>query len=288
MSFEIADVRVNPGDSGFLVYDENVAILYDTGFAFTGYKLAENIKNILKERKLDYIFLTHSHYDHALGSAYVKKCYPDTKVVAGEYASKIFLKDSAKKVMRELDKSFAHKCGVTEYQDLTDSLSVDIAVKDGNIIKAGNKTFEVISLPGHTRCSVAFYCREEKLLLSCETIGVFDGINDVVPSCLVGYEMTLDSIEKVKKLEIENILIPHFGLLDKDKTKLYLEKAKESLVSTKDFIVDMLKEEKTKEEIIETFKERFYNDYVKEVYPVDAMELNTGIMIDLIKREFEL
>jgi metal-dependent hydrolase (beta-lactamase superfamily II) len=53
----------------FLIDDGKTSILYDTGFGFTGDKVANNIKAVLKERKLDYIFLTHSHYDHALGSA---------------------------------------------------------------------------------------------------------------------------------------------------------------------------------------------------------------------------
>ena len=89
---KITDVRVNPGDASFLIDDGETAILYDTGFAFTGFGVAENIKKILGERSLDYIFLTHSHYDHALGSVYAKKYWPEAKVVAGEYAAKIFQK----------------------------------------------------------------------------------------------------------------------------------------------------------------------------------------------------
>ena len=89
LDLKITDVRALPGDSGFLIDDGTTSILYDSGFAFTGYKLAENIKKALGERELDYIFLTHSHYDHAAGSAYVKKVFPGVKVVAGEYAAKI-------------------------------------------------------------------------------------------------------------------------------------------------------------------------------------------------------
>ena len=106
---KITDVRVLPGDSGFLIDDGKTSILYDTGFAFTGERLAQNVQKILKNRQLDFIFLTHSHYDHALGSVYVKKLFPNAKIVAGSYASSIFKKDSAKKVMRDLDQKFAKK-----------------------------------------------------------------------------------------------------------------------------------------------------------------------------------
>ncbi len=285
MNLKITDVRALKGDSAFLIDSGKTAVLYDTGFAFTGYRLAENIKNELKSRPLDYIFLTHSHYDHALGSAYVRKYYPDVKVVAGEYASKIFAKDSAKAVMRDLDRKFAQTNGVTDYEDLIDELKADITVKDSDKIQAGDMCFTAIDLPGHTRCSVGYYLESEKLLLSSETLGVFDGESTVVPSYLVGVKMTLDSIDKATALDIDHILLPHFGLLDKEKTKLYLTHAKKSAQETFEEIAKMLKAGKTKEECVEFFKDKFYKGYIKTIYPIDAMMLNTSITVNLIAKE---
>lgn len=285
---QITDVRSLPGDSAFLIDDGKTAIMYDSGFAFTGYEVAEKIKAVLGERKLQYIFLTHSHYDHALGSVYALKFWPDAKVVAGEYAAKIFAKDSAKALMRELDGKFAVKCGVESYEDLIDDLKVDIPAGDGDVIKAGDMEFTVLNLPGHTKCSVGFYNKREKLLLCCESIGVYDGEGEVVPSYLVGVEMALASIERVQKLDIEKILVPHFGLLEGDEAKKYLTRARISARETADEVIALLKMGKTKEEILEFFKNKFYNGYIKDVYPKDAMELNTNITIDLIKREYNL
>ena len=220
---KITDVRALVGDSAFLIDDGKTAIMYDSGFAFTGYEVANKIKKILGDRNLDYIFLTHSHYDHALGSVYALKYWPEAKVVAGEYAAKIFAKDSAKALMRDLDGKFAKKCGVESYEDLIDDLRVDIPACDGDIIKAGDMEFKVINLPGHTKCSVGFYNENQKLLLGCESIGVYDGEGGVVPSYLVGVEMAIESIEKAEKLEIETILVPHFGLLNKEQTKIFFK-----------------------------------------------------------------
>ena len=285
MNIKIVDVRVSLGDSGFLIDDGKTAILYDSGFAFTGYALADKIKEYLGDRKLDYIFLTHSHYDHVLGSVYALKYWPEAKVVAGEYAVKIFAKDSAKSLMRELDRKFADYNGVGEYEDLIDNLKVDIPVCDGDEITAGDMVFTVVNLPGHTRCSVGFYLSSEKLLLSCESLGVFDGNGKVVPSFLVGYQMSIDSIRKAQTLEIENVVVPHCGYLDKVQTAFYLEEAYRSTVSTAEKIAELLKAGGTKKEALELFKEEFYHGNVKDMYPVDAMELNTGIMIGVIERE---
>ncbi len=284
-NIKITDMRVIPGDSAFLIDDGKTAILYDSGFAFTGYAVADKIKAYLGSRELDYIFLTHSHYDHALGSVYALKYWPKAKVVAGEYAVKIFSKPTAKALMRDLDRKFADKNAVGEYEDLTDNLRVDIPACDGDEIRAGDMVFTAVNLPGHTRCSVGFYLKKEKLLLGCETLGVFDGGKEVVPSYLVGYKMSLDSIEKAKSLDIENILVPHYGLLTKEQTVTYLEKSYESTVETAEAIVDILRNGGTKEDAMEYFKDRFYHGSVKVTYPVDAMELNTGIMINLIEKE---
>lgn len=285
MNIKITDVRAHKGDSAFLIDSGKASVLYDSGFAFTGYKVAENIKNELGGRPLDYIFLTHSHYDHALGSVYARRYYPDAKVVAGEYTSKIFAKDSAKSVMRDLDRKLAKACGVTDYEDLIDELRVDITVKDGDKIQAGDMLFTVIALPGHTRCSVGYYLESEKLMLSSETLGVFDGDKTVVPSYLIGIKETLDSIDKVALLDIEHILLPHYGLLDKEQTKLYLTTAKKSAQDTFEEIASLLKKGRSKAECVEYFKEKFYKGYVKAIYPVDAMELNTDITIELIAKE---
>lgn len=285
LNLKVTDVRALPGDSAFLIDDGKTSILYDSGFAFTGYKVAENIKIALGERKLDYIFLTHSHYDHTLGSVYALKYWPDAKVVAGEYAAKIFAKDSAKAVMRDLDRKFAHTSGVTEYEDLIDDLRVDIAVCDGDVVKAGDMEFSVIHLPGHTRCSVGYYCPEKKLLLGCETIGVYGEGDIVVPSYLVGYKMTMESIKKVRALDIDYILTPHYGILDKEQTKIYLKNAEINARDVAEKISEMLKWGSTDKEVFSYFKERFYSGYIESIYPIDAMELNTNIMIKLIKEE---
>lgn len=282
---KITDVRPMSGDSGFLVDDGKTSILYDTGFGFTGDRLCENVKKVLGERKLDYIFLTHSHYDHALGAVYVQKEYPDAKIVAGEYAAKIFEKPSAKSTMRSLDRRFARKCGVYEYEDLVDNLHVDVCVKNNDKVKAGDMTFTIVNLPGHTKCSIGFYLEENKFLLGPETLGVYFGDGLVLPLCLVGYKMALESFKRAEHLDIETMLVPHYGLLDKEETKIFLENSEKVLEKTAHHVVEIFRNGGTAEDALKFFEENFYTEAIRPTYPIDAFLLNTGIMIDLIKRE---
>lgn len=285
MNPTITDMRIHPGDSAFLIDDGETAILYDTGFGFTGKRLAENIQKTLGKRKLDYIFLTHSHYDHVLGACHVCKAYPQAKIVAGGYVKKIFSKPSARETMRALDQAAAGKEGITDYEDLTDELHVDITVEDGEEITCGGMTFRVISLPGHTKCSIGFYLAECALLLGTETLGVYFGRGMCMPIYLVGYHMTMDSFEKAERLTIERLLIPHYGVVERQEARDYLADAKAAAVQTAQKVREILAGGGTKQDAYAYLKEMFYTERIRPAYPIDAFNVNTSAMIALIERE---
>lgn len=283
---QITDMRVHPGDSAFLIDDGKSAVLYDSGYGFTGAALAQNIKKYLGTRKLDCIFLTHSHYDHAYGSAYVLQSYPTARVCAGEYAAKIFTKDGAKATMRDLDTKMARSCGVDSYTDLLDKLRVDVPLQDGQVVQVGDMSFLCLHLPGHTKCSFGFFEQNSGLLLACESLGSYNGENDVVPAALVSCKMCLESVDRVMGLEPKSLLSPHYGIIEGETAALFMRRAKESLQETIDMVTTALKNGESKQTAAEMFKARYYHGYIPTVYPVDAMNLNTSIMVDLIEREF--
>ena len=281
----ITDVRSMPGDSAFLIDDGTTAVLYDTGFGFTGYAVADNVRKVLGERPLDYILLTHSHYDHALGSVYLRKRYPEVQVVAGAYAQTIFQKPTARKVMWELDRKAAASCGITEYENLIDDLRADLTVTDGDVIECGRMRFTAVELPGHTKCSVGYYLAENSLLLASESLGVYIGHGVYMPSFLVGYQMTLDSIRKAGEMDIDQMLLPHYGVVSGVEARDYLANGVQTAQRTANMILEQLVLGKTTEEILEYLTEVLYTDQVKPAYPYAAFRLNTEIMINLVRKE---
>ena len=285
MKITVTDVRVHPADSGFLIDNGRCAILFDSGFGFTGRRMAKKIREALGARPLDYIFLSHSHYDHALGAAYIRDEYPMARVVASEYAAKIFDKPSARELMRKLDFALAEREGVTQYEELPSPLTVDFRVSDGDTVVAGDMTFTVVALPGHTKCSVGYYLEKEGLLLSPETLGLYSNERKILPSPLVGYEMSLSSIRRARELKIDNIVIPHIGLLDKAETEFYLSEAEAALTEAVTEIRDILVSGGTDEDAIEHFRKKYYTGSVLRSYPPDAFLLNTGITVNLVRRE---
>ena len=95
----------------------------------------------------------------------------------------------------------ARERGIEDYEFLGENLRTDIAVEDGDVIEAGSMRFRTVALPGHTKCSVAFYEENRGLLLSCESLGLYDAEKTIIPAFLTGVQMTFDSIDKAKKAQ---------------------------------------------------------------------------------------
>ncbi|MBR5228278.1 MAG: MBL fold metallo-hydrolase [Firmicutes bacterium] len=289
-NIKITDMRVLPGDSAYLLDDGETSVLVDTGYGFTGFGVAENIKNYLGERPLDYILLTHTHYDHALGSASVTQVYPDTKIVCGSHSLGVFSNEIAHQIMENLDKDCALKHGVSEedYKFYGKLLRTDISVDDGDIVEAGKMRFRAIHMPGHTRCSFGFYEECSKLFIASETMGIFDGVDNINPVFLVGVEVGFESMDKIKDLDIETLLFPHIGVLDSEQTRYFMENMVRCNREAVDLIIRGIKDGKDDETIIEDYKKVYYRGEIAINYPVAAINLNTSIMIQLIKKEYSL
>ena len=285
-SFTAYNVTAVRGADAYLFVADDVSFLYDSGFGFCSETLYANIKNVLGDRPLDYILLTHSHYDHAQGSAYLTIAYPDVQVVAFSYAARILEKDSARATMRRLNEQAAALHGVSEFNDYTDHLHADIKVEDNDELMLGSHKVRIISLPGHTKDCVAYYFEDEKIFLSTETLGMYVSDGLVMPSFLVGYKMSLDSIAKAGTFDIDYYLIPHWGFITGgENVKQFLVDSVKGHQFGHDLIVNAHNEGKGHEEIYKLFEDAFYTDKMKVVYPPAAFAENTNIQIPMILRE---
>jgi len=278
----ITDVRAVPGDSAFLIDDGTTAVLCDSGFAFTGRAVADNLRQVLGKRTLDYILLTHSHYDHVMAVPHILEIYPQAKVVAGEYTAEVFARSSARQAMCQLNKLAA---GQLPPEPRAEGLKVDVTVRDGEQIRCGEMVWTAIHLPGHTKCSFGYYLEAEKLLLSTETLGVYFGKDTYLPAFLVGYELTLESFRKVRQLDIRRILLPHCGLAEGEAAKRFLERSERSSREMARTITQMHLDGKTNSEIYEFLERRDYKDHVRPIYPRDAFRMNMELMIKLVIKE---
>jgi glyoxylase-like metal-dependent hydrolase (beta-lactamase superfamily II) len=130
----------------YVVYDPETrdAILidpvldYEPAASRTWTESVDQVVDFLRQRelKLHYILETHAHADHLSGSQAVKEHFPEAKVAVG---SRITDVQKLFKRVYDLPADFP-----------TDGRQFDMLLDDGQVIRAGTLSFEVIYTPGHT------------------------------------------------------------------------------------------------------------------------------------------
>ena len=105
-------------------------------------------------KELQYILLTHGHFDHILGVSGFLKTHPEAKVVIHK-EDEAFLTDTV------LSHSMMH--GLTQ-----EPVKADILVEDGDVLPFDDAEFKVVHTPGHTRGSVVYLLND--LMFSGDTL----------------------------------------------------------------------------------------------------------------------
>lgn len=115
------------------------------------------VEDVMKEigiKNLQYILLTHGHFDHILGVNGFLKNHPEAKVVIHR-EDEAFLTDPV------LSHTFKH--GLTQ-----EPIKADIIVEDGDVLAFDDTEFKVVHTPGHTRGSVVYLL--DDLMFSGDTL----------------------------------------------------------------------------------------------------------------------
>lgn len=235
-------VTGNAASPAFLMTGKEPALI-DAGLGLMGPVYLDNLKNILgNEKKLRYVFMTHSHFDHCGAVPYLKKMIPGLQTGASSHAKDIFIKPRAVELIRHLNNELAI--------DQTDEIKretefcpfeLDLPFPGDNEFHLGNGiSFEVIATPGHTRDSVSYYFPSMKLLFTGEAAGVFDNAFNIMPEFLSSYEDYMASLEKMASLDIDYLLPGHYYYVTKKDSLNYLRKSMNTARQFKDRIIGFL------------------------------------------------
>ncbi|MCL1828110.1 MAG: MBL fold metallo-hydrolase [Oscillospiraceae bacterium] len=279
-------VGASGGEAYLLMTDQKTALV-DTGFAYCAPVMIQNIKNALGGRDLDFILLTHSHYDHVSGAPYCKDVWKNCKIVCSEYAANVFTRPGALKLMAQLNETAAEIAGVKEYEPSVSKIAADIAVKDGDTVDMGDMKLRVLEMPGHTKCSTGYFEENEKLLIGCETLGVcVPPDKDVIPCFLVSCESSIKAIKRALELKPDKLIITPYGYMEGEEPARVLNLAVTRAVEMREFVTARHRCGISEAGIARELKDKIYTERYAKYQPEGAFMLNTEIMVELLIKEY--
>jgi len=294
----IKRVTAGPGGEAILIMGSEKTALLDCGMAYCGEALIKNIKSHLGERPLDYVILSHTHYDHIGGLPYLKEAWPASAAVGSSHAKRVFERQSALKTIRRLSIAAGEVYCKSEqladyglrpedirvsYED--SNIRVDRVVKEGDLIDLGNIHLRVIETPGHTDCSISFFLEEKRILFASETLGCLTPDGEIMMAMLKGYHNTALSIEKGKRLKPDFIIAPHYGKVPELLTLNYWERAKETADGYRDFILNTYFAGASEGEIYDAYQKEYWHDITRNQQPLEAFEINGKQIIRAVLSE---
>lgn len=166
--FQLESFIFNPfAENTYIVYDDNTkeCVIIDPGCSNSSEE--NELFGFIDSHRLkpSMAISTHGHIDHIVGNAAVKNRY-SIPMAAHPNVKNDFLRSRQQAAMFGL--SISGDCDLP-----------DVDLEDGQIIKVGESTLEVISTPGHAVGSISIYAEIEGWVftgdaLFCRSIGRTD------------------------------------------------------------------------------------------------------------------
>lgn len=149
----------NPfGESTFVVSDDvsGQAIVVDPGMTHPDEErqLDEYISD--NNLHLTGVVNTHMHLDHCFGDNYVRDKYG---VSVSAHPADAFLGET-----------LAEQAARFGMRDRRDGVAIDVPLKDGDKIRLGDETLEVIHVPGHSPGGIALYSPTSRFVLAGDSL----------------------------------------------------------------------------------------------------------------------
>lgn len=167
----------------FLITNNKINIIVDTGLTSSFEILRKNIKQALpKGNKIDYLFLTHTHFDHCQSANKIKDEF-NCRIVVSEKAQKSIVRGYTRIpngtiFPTKIIAKFGQLIGKRRYG--YEPFEPDILVSSENNFPFDSLKFKIIETSGHTPDSLCLIVDDEIAIVGDEMINVSS--NSIFPS----------------------------------------------------------------------------------------------------------
>jgi len=195
------------------------AMIIGGGMNWIAPKLEEQLVRFeITASEIKYLVIQHSHFDHCGAAPYLKRRFPNLKILATESARQILSKSKVINYIEMVNKFIIDAYGLQEqYEKMglkIDAIEVDETVGDNSIIDlGGGREVRFIETPGHSRCAVAVYIPGLKAIFPTDAAPCPVGSIEKLARPSPQYDFTLykQSLIKMLNYDIDICGFDHFA-----------------------------------------------------------------------------
>lgn len=272
------------GGEATLIKSAEKTVLHDCGMAYCAPQIVENIKKELEGRHLDYILVSHTHYDHIGALPYIRKAFPEATVCGSAYAKYVFTRQGALNVMKELGTAAAKLYGNGDEEIITDGMVVDLVMNDGDKLDLGDKYIVALETKGHTDCAMTFVLEPDSIMFTSESTGICLGPDNVSVAILKSFDESIASAEKCRNYGPKQIISPHFGVIPPVHTNHFLDTFEKKAWEEREYVVGMWNRGLTPDEMLEIAIKDIFEGGRGDEQPYEAFVSNTKVIIKLYEQ----
>ena len=279
-------VTAGRGGEALLINGSEKTALLDCGMAYCGREMTQNLKQMLArcgKDKLDYVLLSHSHYDHIGALPYIREAFPDAEVCGSRKCHDILLRPNARKLMKELGTAARDLYNPENTEEIpVDTLAVDRVITDGEEISLGNEKIVVLETKGHTDCSLSFAIEPLKLLFTSESTGILVSREFLHTPVLKSFRDAYESLDKCRSYGARYVCLPHFGMLPEYFIDEYWDMFEYFCDEKTAFVNGLRASGMSEEEILEEYVDKYWNPEMIEEQPKEAYIVNCRAIVKAI------
>ncbi len=276
------------GFFNFYLVGNKTAALVECGTTAAAQIFREEWADLAEKPAVKYIIALHSHFDHICGIPLLLDMFPDAKVVASSAAQKTMAREEimadhfrndALVSQTYLDNGFIDQ--IPDVGQLACALKVDMVVGEGDTLNIEpGLSIKILDAPGHSVCSIAAYIPEDQVMLVSDAVGFVATSGIMPPIFFQGYDLYVDTIQKLKQYPTQVLGGAHGGLAVGDKVAQLYEQSLASAEDVCTWIMEQLQAGMSEDDLTSML----YDTYMKDGLSYYPKEMMMAVMNLIIKR----